>query len=257
MTINSSVIEPFLTWSPEAIDVPLTNGLRIQILPSLDDLYRARRHQYAAFIASEALLIVWDDDPTKLFDRAKRIEDELLQFVWQDAGDHSHSEKVPDSFDADLELGLPAQVPERPIVYYDAFLVGCAACLLIFLVGLGYGEIVQEVVVLKSYISLGLLLMTPIDIFLSLVSDPVAFHDRPQANHRLVFRPRCHQVNCSVDRSRPANVKEFKILFSRGAATSPYLRPAARDHSNARLQGRPWYRYRSHYTVTQEGYLNL
>jgi hypothetical protein len=175
MTINSSVIEPFLTWSPDAIDVPLTNGLRIQILPSLDDLYRARRHQYAAFIASEALLVVWDDDPTKLFDRAKKIEDELLQFVWQDIGlQRPGIEKNSNASDIDVEFGIPA-VPERPVVYHDAFLVGCAAFLLMFLVGLGYAEIAQEVIILKSWISMLLIFMTPIDIFLSLVSTIFVF----------------------------------------------------------------------------------
>jgi hypothetical protein len=52
MTVSSGVIEPFLEWSADAVDVPLFNRLRIQILPTFDDLYQARSHQYAAFIAS-------------------------------------------------------------------------------------------------------------------------------------------------------------------------------------------------------------
>ena len=51
MTVSSGVIEPFLNWNLNAVDVPLLNGLRIQIIPTFEDLYRARRHQYAAFIA--------------------------------------------------------------------------------------------------------------------------------------------------------------------------------------------------------------
>ncbi len=62
MTVNSRVIKTFLQWSPEAVDVPLMNGLRVQILATIDDLARARKHQFAAFVASEGLLIVWDDD---------------------------------------------------------------------------------------------------------------------------------------------------------------------------------------------------
>lgn len=61
MTINSRVVKTFLAWSPDALDVPLKNGLRVQVLPSMEELPRARKAQSAAFIASEGLLIVWDD----------------------------------------------------------------------------------------------------------------------------------------------------------------------------------------------------
>lgn len=61
MTINSRVVKTFLAWSPDAVDVPLKNGLRVQVLPTMEDLPRARKMQSAAFVASEGLLIVWDD----------------------------------------------------------------------------------------------------------------------------------------------------------------------------------------------------
>jgi hypothetical protein len=253
MTINSSIIEPFLTWSPDAIDVPLANGLRIQILPSLDELYRARRHQYAAFIASEALLVVWEDDPTKLFDRAKKIEDELLQFVWQENLDQTQVEKSSNLSDVDVELGIPA-VPERPVVYYDAFLVGCAVCLLMFLVGLGYAEIAQEVVVLKSWTSMLLVFMTPINIFLSLVStffilsailkQSPSFHclrlsaspnPEAQANCHVVLRKRCHQIHRPNSRPGPANVQELEVLLRRCSSSHSRRLLATCDHSDARL----------------------
>ena len=57
MTVNSRVIKTFLQWSPEAVDVPLMNGLRVQILPTIDDLPRARKHQFAAFVASALLFV--------------------------------------------------------------------------------------------------------------------------------------------------------------------------------------------------------
>lgn len=61
--------------------MPLLNGLRIQILPDFSDLARARKQQCAAFIASEGLLVVWDDDATHLIQRAAGIEDELMRLV--------------------------------------------------------------------------------------------------------------------------------------------------------------------------------
>ena len=83
MTVNSRIIKTFLQWSPEATDVPLMNGLRVQILPTIDDLPKARKNQFAAFVASEALLIVWDDEAMNIMARAKAIEDELMELVWK------------------------------------------------------------------------------------------------------------------------------------------------------------------------------
>lgn len=61
MTVNSRVIKTFLSWAPNAVDVPLKNGLRVQVMPTMDDLVRARKLQFAAFIAHDGLLVVWDD----------------------------------------------------------------------------------------------------------------------------------------------------------------------------------------------------
>jgi hypothetical protein len=92
MTVNSRVIQTFLQWSPDAIDVPLLNGLRVQILPTMEDLPRAGKDQFAAFLMQEGLLIVWDVDPLNLVGRARVIESELMKLVWN-SGDAS-SQKI-------------------------------------------------------------------------------------------------------------------------------------------------------------------
>lgn len=62
MTVNPRAIKYFLQWYPCIVDVPLLNGLKIQILPAIEDLCRAKKYQFAAFVVSEALLVVCDDD---------------------------------------------------------------------------------------------------------------------------------------------------------------------------------------------------
>jgi hypothetical protein len=170
MTVSSDVIEPFLNWSPDAIDIPLLNGLRVQILPDIEDLYHARRHQYAAFIASNSLLVVWDDDPLHLLPRARAIESELVRFVWDNV-DNVNNEKEPTSTsvsEVDEEAGLMG-AKERPIMFYNSFLVACSVCLLTVLIGLGYQNIASEVLQLQRWTSLVFLVMTPINFFLTLV----------------------------------------------------------------------------------------
>lgn len=172
MTINSTVVQPFLTRSPDALDVPLTNGLRVQILPTLEDLPRARRAHYAAFIAREALLVVWEDDPTLLFDRAKAIEDGLLQTIWN-ATEHEKTETQPRAQVRELdEESGQSVVEERPTMYLNSFMVSCSICLLVCIMGLGYAQLAIEVVVLKHWISLLYLIVTPIYCFFSLVCSP-------------------------------------------------------------------------------------
>ncbi|KAF2836849.1 hypothetical protein M501DRAFT_987112 [Patellaria atrata CBS 101060] len=101
MTVNSRVINTFFQWSPEAVDVALMNGLRIQILPGINDLPKAQKNQFAALIATEMILVVWDDDPLQVQQRAKSIESNLMELVWRreqetDEDDPSHSRPPPD-----------------------------------------------------------------------------------------------------------------------------------------------------------------
>jgi hypothetical protein len=138
----------------------------------MEDLHRARRHQYAAFIASNSLLVVWDDDPLHLIPRAKEIESELVRFVWDHANSIQTGKNSATSSTSVLELDEEAGVTaatERPIMYYNSFLVACSVCLLTVLIGLGYQNIASEVLQIQRWTSLAFLVMTPVNFFLTLV----------------------------------------------------------------------------------------
>src|SRR5271167_2809990 len=170
MTVNSRVIKTFLQWSPDAVDVPLLNGLRIQILPTVEDLPRARKHQFAAFVASEALLVVWDDEALHLVQRAKAIENELMELVWStgEPGDEiTEKGPVTTSYEVDEESGdiIPT---ERPLHIENAVLVGFTLILVVTTLGAGARQLAIAVAVDGSYLRLALLLLTPIQIFFTL-----------------------------------------------------------------------------------------
>jgi hypothetical protein len=175
MTVNSRVIKTFLAWSPDAVDVPLMNGLRVQILPTIDDIPRARKHQFAAFIASEALLVVWDDDPSHLVERAKSIEAELMQLVWQTGEtmeeEETNEKKVPrvTEFEVDEESG--EIIPEkRPTNLMNTILVAFTLIIVIVMLGAGGRALAIETLVDKGYIRLAFVLLTPVQVFFTLVS---------------------------------------------------------------------------------------
>lgn len=172
MTVNSRVIKTFLSWSPDAVDVPLLNGLRIQILPTMQDLSRARKYQFAAFIASEALLVVWDDDALHLIDRAKAIESQLMELVWK-SGEPEEEEEgekkgpVIETYTVDEESGEYV-LPKRPIKLQNTVLVSITMALILTTLGAGGRALASEVPVDGDYTRLLLLLLTPLQIFFTL-----------------------------------------------------------------------------------------
>ena len=199
MTINTRVINTFLTW-PDAVEVPLSDGQTIQILPEVKDLFRARRHQYAAFIASEGILVVWDDDNNHLLERAAAIEEELVRFVWLRGQADEFTEKEDnirnDQDSTDEEAGALG-VSKRPIHYYHCFLVACNICIIMTLQSLGWQQIVGDIIHIKAWISLAFLAMTPINIFLSLVRSSS------------ILQRGMLSVNSSLRRSASASLRKY------------------------------------------------
>lgn len=169
MTVNSRVIKSFLDFSPEAIDVPLMNGLRIQILPAMEDLPRARKHQFAAFIASEALLVVWDDEALSLIDRAKKIQSELMELVWKLEEETEGEKKTPDATSVELDAETGRPLPQtRALHLQNTILVTLTLILIITTLGLGVRQISIETSVDKNYARFALLILSPIQVFFTL-----------------------------------------------------------------------------------------
>ena len=84
-------------------DVPLRDDSRIQILESLDDLPRARKHQYAAFIRDECSLLVWADSAARIIDDAMDLEKKIIELIWDDGDSVRKYERIEEAED-DLEL---------------------------------------------------------------------------------------------------------------------------------------------------------
>ena len=159
------------------MDVPLANGLRVQILPSIADLPRARKHQFAAFIADEGILVVWDDDSNNIIARAKKIESELMELVWQ-AGNEAESvndfakEKsgvIVTEAEVDEESGQ-LRPQERATHLINTVLVGFTLVVVIVMLGAGMRSVAIEVMVDQNYLRLAFVLLTPVQIFFTLVS---------------------------------------------------------------------------------------
>lgn len=56
---------------------------RIQILDTIPLLARARKHQYAAFVRTEGVLVVWADTVDNIILAAEALEEALINFIWR------------------------------------------------------------------------------------------------------------------------------------------------------------------------------
>src|ERR1700733_796154 len=219
MTVHSRVIKTFLAWSPDATDVPLMNGLRVQILPTISDLSRARKHQFAAFVASDALLIVWDDDPSHIMERAEAIESELMELVWKagapreegEANDDKRATRITE-FEVDKESG-EISPEQRPTNLMNTILVALTIVIILTLLGLGFRSVAVEVAVDRGYTRLAFLALTPVQVFFTLVGSPTMSTSRKCTDSIPVLLPSDSRLYCSMHWTHPTDARELEILL--------------------------------------------
>ena len=122
MTVNTRVIKLFLHNNDKPF-VPLKKGLRLQVLPDISYLPRCQKHQFAAFIADRGILVVWDDEPKHLLDRAAKIKQALMEMIWDAGSDDGSDDKKEGGVevnevgsDDDVEIGAVEVRPSCSMV---------------------------------------------------------------------------------------------------------------------------------------------
>lgn len=123
-------------------------------------------------------LLTLHADPNQLFARAKHIENEMMNMNWNNEVmsefENEKGEKGSDVSVVELgeeESGAPAP-SERPTHLLNAILVGCTLFLITVMLGAGFRQIAIEVVVDHNWPRLAFILLTPVQIFFTLVSPP-------------------------------------------------------------------------------------
>ena len=171
MTVNTEVIDSYLRLNPNVTEVPLEDGRYLQILASYQDLPRARRLQYAAFIVEESLLVVWDDEPLNICDRALSIIKNMTSMVHSNPQKSANNEKevAVTILKVDEESG--AIVPqERRLVLLNSIYVAMTLALIVAVLGAGFREIAIEISVDHNMMRAVFVALTPVQVFFTLVS---------------------------------------------------------------------------------------
>lgn len=162
MTIHSPVVAAYLEGMPHSTDIPLMNGLSIQLVPTIEDLAKARVYQFAACIASKNMLVVWDDDPINMLQRAKEIELQLMGLLWSSETDNANRtaklDKKNDLYitekeisDDNLSVEEAGEPASRPTVFISTVLISLSLMVLIGILGLGFRQILVEILIERGY----------------------------------------------------------------------------------------------------------
>ena len=173
ITVNTRVIKLFLNRNNRPY-IPLKDGLRLQVLPDVSFLPRCQKHQFAAFIADRGLLVVWDDEPRHILDRAQKIEKALMEMIWDDGTEEDEEGNDGVSVHpteagteaGDVERGTIEQ--PRPIFLLMPMLSACTLFLTTLALGSGYRNIAIETNVDRFYLRLAFVAAIPAQIWLAL-----------------------------------------------------------------------------------------
>ena len=261
MTVNSRVVRSFVASCPDAVDVPLKDGLRVQILPSVADLPKARKYQFAAFLAAEELLLVWDDDAANLIKRAKAIESELMDLIWRSNQDSTEEEEINEKVvrstvvELDPESGDP--IPEnRPTNLMNSILVAFTLAIVITLLGLAARSLAVEISVDHDYIRLAFLALVPVQIFFTLVCVSLDLFDW-QLLTVIVLRPSYRRLYSPMCRPSPADATQLQVLLCYVSTTTSPRAPSSHHHPVPSLQRGSCRSHRSHCQIYQASHIDI
>lgn len=216
-TLRLPMLTPILNgMSDGQTELLMRGGYQLQVIESLASVSSSsvKKFQYAAILRKEGILLVWQDEITKILAHAQHMEDKLLAYVWGKtsslgspiqspfAGVSPLQSPTPSVSNYSLGVekgfavaGTPEEVSDdedalgredaehlesvnRPVMMQSAFFVGMGVCLAIILVyGFSVGQLVSESFLDGSYIKLALIAACPFLMFAGLFFFQVIFGD--------------------------------------------------------------------------------
>lgn len=156
MTIKTKVIEMLLN-DLDVRFVQINEGLRLQVVPDIDALPYCQKHQCAAFLLAEKMLVVWEDQPYALIKRATHIDDALFNMVCKEPPDNDKLDKEDPRNTLYEYQGLHQDVDyneRRMIVVLQPIFTALTMTLAMGVIGLGWRHIAIEITVDGGYLRL-------------------------------------------------------------------------------------------------------
>src|SRR5579862_1069135 len=184
--VFSHVVQVIIGSLPtNAWDFPLRDDTRVQIIQRLQDLPRARKHQYAAFVREQKCLVVWSDSASKVVDQGEELEKKIFDFIWNDGdgvGRYELKKPKADALDEleNGEMGLRSIYKRKrglllPILVaavspYFIYSESQAWVVIGFFLGSGLKTLMSENAIVGGYVRFALLATSPTLFFAMVIS---------------------------------------------------------------------------------------
>lgn len=202
MTVTTLHFHPILLC--DGLDsIPIGDGLFLQLLPDISALAGCARNTQAAFIKDHAMLVVWADSPSLVLEKAAEVEQRVIGVFSRgmeafaeivEEGENEAAEKAAkqrrraqatksswqfwkapevtvDEVASDVDSEDQME-PPRKTVLIQSVLCALTLILIILALGAGWRKIAIEIVSDHQWIRLAFLVVTPLQIWLALVSIP-------------------------------------------------------------------------------------
>ena len=178
MTVNTRVLQLFMDARPDEHFIQIHRTLRLQVVPDINGLQHCQRHQSAAFIADSSTLLVWEDEPTRLLERAEYIQDALMKMSWKPEPEEEGAEKgdtkkpfvqIEEYEEPTVEESNMDEQPRKTMLWQCIY-EGATVALVIICIGLGWRWIAIEHIQDPNWMRLLFLIVLPAQAWLALVS---------------------------------------------------------------------------------------
>jgi len=256
MTVTTRVIRILLSANTLPF-VEIEPGLRVQVLQDVQDLPQCQKHQFAAFLVNQGYLLVWDDDPKRILQRAEKMEMAIMRMIWgnESAYPEENGEKQESVGGTSVnETDTEGQFPEKPrrIVLLQSWLTAFTLMICLTGIGAGWRDIAVEMAIDFDWKRLCFLLVVIPQFWLSLVSSPIQSMSLQVLTSPVLLPSSCGE-RCTDHRPCSPNSREYKVLLWHSTSPSLYRRWAftTRNHSMPSLQGRSPRSHRAHCPLHQ------
>jgi hypothetical protein len=176
MTVNTRMIKLILGRT-ELPYVQIQFGKRLQVIPDYNALQYCQKNMGAAFIATHQTLVVWEDDPKRLLDRAQGIQDALVKMIWGNDLARVTDKTIAKSIGIEAVenneegWGLHEDKSEQPrkLKLWQSLYTSIAICMLTVAIGSGWRQIAIEQIHDPNWLRMLFLIAIPGQAWLSLV----------------------------------------------------------------------------------------
>ncbi|KAF1941018.1 hypothetical protein EJ02DRAFT_493414 [Clathrospora elynae] len=161
------------------LNARIQSGLRLQVVPDFEALPFCQRGQSAAFVSGRGILVVWQDDPKLLLERAEFIINALMKMMCGAEYGYSGDDEIEkvlgkkpvidiDQYDDVFDTGDDREEKPRKLKLWQACYTGMSLLLLTVAIGSGWRQVAIQHIQNPNWLRFLFIICLPPQVWLSL-----------------------------------------------------------------------------------------